>query len=82
MINIETRTHLIHMERVLLLLWFKQLNYRKLLLILVLLQQIIRLGHEERGVVSLKRGFELFLFNFSHSPKLPWDSPARVPVGA
>lgn len=29
------------MERVLLLLWFKQLNYRKLLLILVLLQQII-----------------------------------------
>lgn len=55
-INTETRTHLIHVERVLLLLLlgFEQLDYGELLLILVLLQQIIRLGHEERGVVSLK----------------------------
>lgn len=48
--------YLINIKGMRILLWAEQLHNRKLLLILVLLQEIVRLRHKEGGIVRLRDG--------------------------
>lgn len=84
-----------HMElRMLLMLWLRmvgclfrleQLDDGKLLLlILVLLQEVVRLGHEECRVVGLEDEVGIIIWEslFQKLSNSPLDCPATVPVAS